>query len=77
MKWNDYYKNEIVLIGAMLQAKSDVSKYPRCKIIKGYVYIESFKKYYAENGTLTEKQMTQLKRMAGEIYKNLNWDCYK
>lgn len=77
MKWNDYYNNETELINAMLQAKSDRQKFYPYQIVKGYTYIESFKKYYKKNGKLTEKQMTQLKRMAGEIYKNLNWDCYK
>ena len=77
MEWQKYYKTEQELINAMLIAKSDVTKYKHYQIVKGYIYIESFKKYYLKNGNLTDKQMTQLKRVAGEIYKNLNWDCYK
>ena len=77
MKWNDYYKTESDLIDAMLQSKSNPENYQRYQLVKGYIYIESFKKYYLKNGNLTDKQMTQLKRMAGEIYKNLNWECYK
>ena len=77
MKWNELYKNETELINAMLQAKSDSQKFYPYQLVKGYTYIESFKKHYEKNGNLTERQLTQLKRMAGEIYKNLNWDCYK
>lgn len=77
MKWNEYYKTESDLIDAMLQSKSNPEKYQRYQLVKGYTYIESFKKYYQKNGKLTDKQMTQLKRMAGNIYKNLNWECYK
>ena len=77
MKWNEYYKTEQELVNAMLQVKSDATKYPRAKLVKGYVYVESFKKYYYKNGNITGPQMTQLKRLAGEIYKNLNWDCFK
>ena len=46
MKWNDYYNNETELINAMLQAKSDRQKFYPYQIVKGYTYIESFKKYY-------------------------------
>lgn len=77
MKWNELYKNETELINAMLQTKSDSQKFYPYQLVKGYMYIESFKKYYEKNGNLTERQLTQLKRTAGEIYKNLNWDCYK
>ena len=77
MKWNELFKNETELINAMLQTKSDRQKFYPYQIVKGYEYIESFKKHYEKNGNLTERQLTQLKRMAGEIYKNLNWDCYK
>ena len=77
MKWNDYYKTESELIGAMLQSKSNPEKYQRYQLVKGYEYIESFKKYYKNNGNLSEKQIIQVKRLAGNIYKNLNWECYK
>lgn len=77
MKWNEYYKTESDLIDAMLQSKSNPKNYQRYQLVRGYVYIESFKKYYKDNGNLSEKQMTQVKRLAGNIYKNLNWDCYK
>ena len=77
MKWNELYNTEDELIKAMFETKSDINKYPQWKIVKGYVYIESFKKYYNKNGKLTDKQMTQLKRLAPEIHKNTTWDCYK
>ena len=37
------------------------------KLCKGYEYIKSFRKYYQKTGCLTEKQITQLKRLAPEI----------
>lgn len=40
--------------------------------MKEYEYIEGFKHYYAKYGVLTDKQMTQLKRLAGEVYKNVH-----
>ena len=71
-KWNDIYKHEQELINDMMLAWSDDKKVMYSKLCKGYVYIESFKKYYTKNGKLTEKQMTQLKRLAPEIYKNVH-----
>ena len=38
-----------------------------CKVCKGYEFIKGFRKYYNKNGSLTEKQITQLKRLASEI----------
>lgn len=42
------------------------------KLCKGYEFLDSFKKYCQKNGCLTEKQMIQLKRLAGEVYKNVH-----
>lgn len=72
-KWNDLYNSEEDLIQDMLKTKSDATTCPYHSLVKGYEYIEGFKRYYKKNGELTSKQMTQLKRLATEIYKNVNW----
>ena len=69
-KWNEIYDTEDELIKDLFNNKIltdedvNVSSY---KICKGYEYIKSFRIYYKKNGTLTEKQMTQLKRLASEM----------
>ncbi len=70
--WNDFYATEEALIQDMFLTKSDVNKCRYYSLVKGYEYIESFKRYFRKNGRLTEKQMTQLKRLAGEVYKNVH-----
>lgn len=71
-KWTDFYENEQALIDDMMLTCSNENTAYYHLLVKGYVYIESFKKYYQKNGCLTEKQMTQLKRLAGEVYKNVH-----
>lgn len=73
-KWTDYYKSEQELIDDMLLTKSDSSKCYYYQLVKGYEFIEGFKKYYAKNKCLTDKQMTQLKRMAWSVYANVHND---
>ena len=72
-KWNDYFDNEEELIQAMLneKVKADDRKYPVRSLVKGYKYVAGFRAYYKKNGYLTDKQMTQLKRLAIEIAYNL------
>jgi len=70
-KWSDFYNSEEELIEDMLLCISDATNNLYWKLVKGYEYIESFKKYYRKNGCLTEKQMIQVKRLAGEIHKNV------
>ncbi len=77
MKWTELYKTEDELINDMLKTKSDPKTEPYNQLVKGYEYIESFKRYYKANGKLTDRQLTQLKRLAGSIYKNVNWNCYR
>lgn len=76
-KWNEIYSSEEELIEDMLKAKADERKYRYGLLVKGYAYIHSFQNYYKKNGKLTSKQMTQLKRLAYEIYKNTHWDMYR
>ena len=84
--WNDIYNNEQELLDDMMQTWSNINKVPYKvsynALVRGYEYIESFKRYYLKNGKLTDKQMTQLKRMASEIYKNVHetqptWNAWK
>lgn len=72
MKWTDYYKTEQDLIDDMMLTLSDEKTAYYYQLVKGYVYIDSFKKYYQKNGKLTDKQMIQLKRLASEVYKNVH-----
>lgn len=74
MKWNELYNNEQELIEEMLLTKSDPQITPLPYLVKGYEYINGFKKYYKEHGALTEKQLTQLKRLASAIYNHLHYD---
>ena len=71
-KWTDFYNNEDELIQDMLRTCSDAHTDVYWKLVKGYEYIEGFKRYYAKYGVLTDKQMTQLKRLASEVYKNVH-----
>ena len=72
LKWNDIYEDEKSLIFDMFRTISDASKsinYSR--LVKGYQYINSFKAYYNKYGKLTDKQMQQLKRLAGSVAYNV------
>lgn len=67
VKWDEIFDNEQELVEAMFNervAVEDVPMYLRCK---GYEYIKSFRRYYEKNGYLTDKQMTQLKRLGFQI----------
>ena len=68
-KWNEIYDTEDELIKDLFSEKvlTDEDTNLQYKICKGYDFIKGFRKYYQKNGTLTEKQITQLKRLANEI----------
>ena len=68
-RWDKIFESEDELIEAMFNEKVEVDEKttPNWRLCIGYEYIKSFKEYYEKNGTLTEKQMRQLKRLAGEI----------
>lgn len=72
VKWDKIYTNEQELINDMMLTKTDVNKCYYHELCKGYEYLDSFKRYYLKNGCLTEKQMTQVKRLAGAIYNNVH-----
>lgn len=72
VKWTELYDSEEELLNDMMRTCSDPNTAYHWKLVKGYGYIDSFKKHYAKNGKLTDKQMTQLKRMAKEVYRNVH-----
>lgn len=67
-KWNQIYDSEEELINDLLLSEKYEQRYT-----KGYVYLESFKKRVELGKGLTDKQMTQLKRLAKEVYTNVHW----
>ena len=68
-KWNEIYDTKEELIKDLFSEKvlTDEDTSLMYKVCKGYDFIKGFRKYYKKNGSLTEKQMTQLKRLASEI----------
>lgn len=68
-KWNEIYDTEDELIIDMFSEKvlTDEDTSLAYKMCRGYEFVKSFRKYYKKNGCLTERQMTQLKRLASEI----------
>lgn len=66
--WNEIYDTEEELLNDLLISDDYIQRNT-----KGYVYIQSFKKQYIASRKLSEKQMTQLKRNAVEVYKNVHW----
>ena len=68
-KWDEIYDTEEELIDDLFSEKvlTDEDTSIMCKVCNGYEFIKGFRKYYNKNGSLTEKQMTQLKRLASEI----------
>lgn len=70
--WTRFYNTEEELLCDMMKAQADVNNTMYHKLVKGYVYIHSFQRYYKKNGKLTDKQMAQLKRMAQFVYANVN-----
>jgi hypothetical protein len=71
LKWDEMFESEQDLINALMVI--DIKRYKD----EGYVgitYIEGFQKFYRKHHFLTDRQMTQLKRLAKEIYKYHNWD---
>lgn len=69
VKWNDIFDSEAELLQALFheKVKTPDDKVPMTKWCKGYEYVKGFRKYYTKNGKLTDKQMMQLKRLAGEL----------
>lgn len=72
VKWTELYESEEALLSDMMLTCSDPCTAYTWKLVRGYEFIDRFKKYYAKHGKLTNKQMTQLKRLAKEVYRNVH-----
>lgn len=68
--WNSYFPTEQDLLNALMVINASEKQYPYL-IPNGYVYLQSFQKRIKNGKELTEKQMTQLKRLSYEIADKL------
>lgn len=68
LSWDKLFDSEAELVEAMMNCPSERTNSRHGLVPTGYGYIASFKRYYAKNGCLTDKQMTQLKRLAKSVY---------
>ena len=68
-RWDEIYDTEEELVKDLFNEKvlTDEDTAMAYKLCRGYEFIKSFRAYYRKNRNLTEKQMTQLKRLASEI----------
>lgn len=71
VKWDQLYSDMNELITDMVNTASDPTL-PLHKIVKGYEYINSFKKVIEKGGNLSEAQERQLKRLASSIFENVH-----
>lgn len=71
IKWNEIYQSEDEIVEDLKQIhipkKEDLYKIGG--LYKGYEYIHSFAKQVQSGKTLSDKQMTQCKKLAFEIKK--------
>lgn len=68
--WNKYFPTEQDLLNALMVLNASENQYPYL-VPCGYIYLQSFQKRIRSGKELTEKQMTQLKRLAYEIADKL------
>ena len=64
LKWSEIYDNENELLSDLLKLNFKCYNY---QLPRGYVYLQSFQEQVNNGKILTEKQMTQLKRLASSI----------
>lgn len=79
IKWNDIYNsiNEILEDLEHIHIPKKMPYLGMSPLYKGYEYINSFAKQVQNGKTLSEKQITQCKRLALEIKKAYSIkDCY-
>lgn len=66
VSWNKLYDSVQEMIDDMCSIN-----YSNCSAftsLRGYKYLEGFKRYYLLHGYLTDKQTVQLKRLASSLY---------
>lgn len=71
-KWTDIYTSEEELISDLISIDTEIGEdviNPFAPYYTGYEYIHSFAKQLQNGRTLSDKQMTQAKRLAKEIKK--------
>lgn len=68
LSWDKLFDSEEELVEAMMECPVDTKSREHGVVPKGYEYIAGFQRYYAKNRCLTDKQMTQLKRLAKAVY---------
>ncbi|WP_255294061.1 hypothetical protein [Bacillus toyonensis] len=69
IEWNEMFDSEEELIGLVKKINMDRYKQMYCK---GWLYVEGFQRTLSSGKELSPKQVTQLKRIAREIYKYYN-----
>lgn len=67
LKWTDIYDNEEELINDLKSIKIYYNICNNTQITKGYNYLLSFQKQLSQGKKLSDKQVTQLKRLAWSI----------
>lgn len=68
VKWNEVFSTEEEIVEALKEMKIiEENDMPYTPIYTGYLYINSFSKRVKSGMSLTDKQMTQAKRLAVEI----------
>ena len=67
VSWDQLFDSEQELINNMMKCET-----VRGLVPKGYEYLDIFKWCYKKNGRLTERQLTQLKRLAAPVYAYVN-----
>lgn len=68
LSWDKLFDSEEELVEAMMGCPVERTASRHGLVPKGYEYIAGFQRYYAKNRCLTDKQMTQLKRLAKSVY---------
>lgn len=68
VKWNEMFEDELELVNALKLIEIDKFK----KHCNGYEFIEGFQNSLLRKGELSKPQMTQLKRLAKQVYKYHN-----
>lgn len=71
VKWDSLYDSESQLIDDMMKTNS-APNLPPYKLVRGYDYINSFKRVIDSGNTLSPAQMRQLKRLACDIFINVH-----
>lgn len=71
-KWSDIYESEDALVAELVRIDAQIGEdviNPVAPFYKGYEFIHSFAKQLQRGKELSDKQMTQAKRLAKEIKK--------